>query len=159
MPIHLGIDPGAAGGLAVINPDGSVSCRSMPTSDKELWEELRNLAATGEVLAVIEKVGGYIPGSGGNQGSAMFNFGRSTGFVHGCLVAAGIPHEEVAPRTWQKALGLSPRSKEESKPDFKRRLKALAERLHPSVPLTLKTCDALLLATYCMRKHTGTLAR
>jgi crossover junction endodeoxyribonuclease RuvC len=165
--LYVGIDPGASGGIAVINPDGSLSCRAMPASDKELWGKLSMLAdpprhegeSLPQVVAVIEKVGGYMPGSAGNIGSAMFSFGRSTGFLHGCLVAAAIPYEEVAPRTWQKALGIASRAKTETKSQFKRRLKAKAEQLFPSANITLKTCDAILLATYCQRKHSGTLAR
>jgi hypothetical protein len=82
------------------------------------------------------------------------------------LTSAGIPFEPIRPQAWQKALGITPRKKTESKPDFKNRLRAKAQQLYPSLPLwsepkskgkQLALCDALLIATYCKRKYLGQL--
>ena len=73
------------------------------------------------------------------------------------LIAAGIPFEEVIPRTWQKGVGITPRGKGETKTRFKNRLKAKASQLFPKVNVTLATADALLIAEFCRRKRTGTL--
>ncbi len=109
-----------------------------------------------DTFCVIEKNTGFVGGKG-NPGSFMFQFGKTTGILHGFLVAAGIPHEEVTPSTWQKALGIPPRKKTETKGKFKARLRQHAERLFPGVKATLATCDALLIAEFCKRKREGTL--
>lgn len=151
----VGIDPGASGGIATIC-NGAVECIPMPQTDRDLWQCLRWLGEENWSVAVIEKVGGYIKGSKGNIGSAMFAFGRSYGALLMALIAAGISHEEVVPRVWQKGLGVPPRKPDEAKAEFKRRLKVRAQQLHPTVDgITLKTCDAVLLATWCQRKHQG----
>jgi len=160
--IYVGIDPGASGGLAAIsNFDSQVL--SMPESERDIWNwfyqdryfwQSRDV----EIFAVVEQVGGYVPREGSGQpGSAMFKFGCSYGGLRMALTAAQIPFEAVIPRTWQKALGIASKGKQESRTQFKGRLKAKAQQLFPNVKITLATADALLLAEYCRRKRTGTL--
>ena len=164
--IYVGIDPGSSGGLAALH--NRPSCVSMPDTDRDLWDWISQTAdSLTPVFAVIEKVSGWTGGnknkSGapyaheGAPGSAMFKFGTSYGGLRMALVAAGIPFEEVVPRTWQKALGITPRAKTESKGQFKNRLKAKAQQLFPSEKVTLATADALLIAEYCRRKQEGKL--
>lgn len=161
--VFVGIDPGASGGFAAINlplpramaPSecrlrGVVAESFANRTDREIWELFQFLPEN--AVAVIEQNSGYVGGAG-NPGSAMFKFGLSTGKLHGYLVAAKIVYREVTPRTWQKALGIPARKKSESKTEFKRRLKTFCERRYPSVPVTLATCDALLIATYCVEIH------
>lgn len=165
--IYIGVDPGASGGMANLFDD-HVFLSPMPATEKDVWEWFasfsdRNGGGKYNSFAVIEKVGGYLqgggdgPGGGAANGSAMFKFGKSVGFLIGCLTAAGIPFEEVTPQKWQKGLGIPPRKKGESKTDWKNRLKQFAQRLYPSEKITLATADALLLATYAQRKQEGTL--
>jgi hypothetical protein len=179
--VYLGIDPGVSGGLACIR-DKSASAIKMPASDLEVWEWVRAYGASDitpltsrgrpglSSYAVLEKVGGYLPASdrghekyeGTRQpGSHMFRFGASVGAVRMALVAAGfVPGEslfEVAPVTWQKAFNIVPRGKSGSRKDHKAQLKQLATDLFPSLKVTLKTADALLLAEYCRRLRTGRL--
>jgi hypothetical protein len=132
----------------------------MPTTDADVWLSVRNLRSSpllGEgqsIAAVIEQVGGFI--GVGQPGSAMFKFGQSYGALRMALVAAGIPFETVPPQKWQKEFGLSRRPKE-TKTQYKNRLKAVAQQLYPENEPTLYTCDALLIAEYCRRKHEGLL--
>jgi hypothetical protein len=156
----LGIDPGASGGLAYVTtacPARAVSAATLTL--QETWEWLQAAAAVcnGPAFAVLEKVGGYVAREGPQPGSAMFNFGASYGGLRAFLVAAAVPFEEITPQVWQRKLGVTPRAKDEPKAVFKRRLKERAQSLYPDLKVTLATCDALLIATYCMRKHTGTL--
>jgi len=155
MSLYVGIDPGASGGIAIIDDeeDGVMPVLvPMPKTEKDVWRPLSEIASDGRlVFAVIEKVGGYIPGSRGNIGSAMFRFGMSCGFLRGCLIAAAIPFDEVAPKTWQKALGVIPRRGAETRGQFKNRLKAKAQQLFPRCDVTLAIADALLLAEHCRR--------
>ena len=154
---YLGIDPGMGGGLATIS-DGSstlipVDASPMPKTERDIWNWICQTSHA--QVAMIEKVQGYIGNA--QPGSAMFKFGMSYGGLRMALIAASIPFEEVTPQKWQKALGIAPRKKNESKGQFKNRLKAKAQQLYPNEKVTLATADALLIATYCKRKHEGTL--
>lgn len=163
---YLGIDPGASGGLALLGPDGAVArATRMPPDAAGIYDWLKSLTQHWSsqgvaVVAVLEKVWGYV-GGGGNPGSAMFSFGRNYGQLQMALTALAIPYDEVQPATWQPALGIEPcrrktrrvEAKAESKPEFKRRLKAAAQALFPQEAVTLATADALLVAEFCRRRH------
>lgn len=165
--IYIGIDPGASGGLAALN-GRVIASVPMPETEADIWQWVKYQAewlrahdeGAYEIVpacAVLESNTGYV-GDSGNPGSAMFKFGRSAGLLEMALIAAGIPYELVTPARWQKALGI-PTRKRDAKGQFKSRLKAFAQRLFPHVTVTLKTCDALLIAEYCRRKQEGRLAR
>jgi len=183
--VYLGVDPGKAGGLAalrvttyqrgaeLVGIETAPTVTRMPSTEVDLWHLLAELAALNDPkvvhrLAIIERVGGYVTGSGrpirckacgtttwvpGQPGSYMFRFGASYGALRMALVGRGIPFEDVTPRAWQKLLGISPRAKNEPKTRFKNRLKARAQELFPDLgrQITLSTCDALLLAEYAKR--------
>jgi len=151
---HVGIDPGASGAVAIL--DATTTIHSLNgVTDRITWEVFRYFDPA-RTFAAIEANTGYVGGAG-NPGSAMFKFGVSTGKLIGFLVAAGVPFETVTPRTWQKSLGITSRKRTESKSQFKRRLRERAERLFPSVKVTLATADALLIAEWCRRKRKGQL--
>lgn len=158
--LFIGIDPGASGALAVL--DGSVTATASPRTERDLWDWISRFGPwiDGELreeplhaFAVIEKVQGYIGLA--HPGSAMFKFGVSYGGLRMALIAAGIPFEEVAPQRWQRALGIAPRRKDESRGQFKNRLKARAQQLFPHVSVTLANADALLIAEYCRRQRSN----
>ena len=154
--VYMGIDPGASGGIAVLIGRDAI-CKAMPETERDVWEWLGGygVSAQCDACAVIEKVSGYI----GKQqpGSAMFKFGYSAGMLQAFLIAADIPYEAVTPQAWQKALGIPKKGKDESKGQWKNRLKSFAQKLHPKVKVTLAVADALLIATYCQRKAEGRL--
>jgi hypothetical protein len=157
--LYIGIDPGASGGLASVLSCGSVVIESMPPTEQDVWEWFRSQRSFGPSIttfACIEQVGGFIAGNA-SPGSAMFKFGMSYGSLRMALVAAEIPFEAVTPQRWQKALGVVKRARDESKSDFKNRLKARAQQLFPREKITLATADALLIAEYCRRFREGTL--
>lgn len=153
--IYLGIDPGASGGLAFVTQNDQEAV-SMPATERDVFQWMAGWKNNPPIaFAMIEKVGGFIGIP--HPGSAMFKFGASYGGLRMALVAAGIPFDEVTPQRWQKALGVSPRKKTESKGQFKNRLKSKAQQLFPKLGVTLKTCDAILLAEYCRRLKEGKL--
>lgn len=140
----------------------------MPDTERDVWNMVRGFrfhhACQGRnTYAVIEKVGGYIAGVWGKDGSsfspgnAMFKFGASAGGLRMALIAANIPFEEVTPQKWQKALGLPPKKNDKNRTEWKNRLKAKAQQLYPEIPVTLKTADAILLAHYCKLSQEGKL--
>jgi crossover junction endodeoxyribonuclease RuvC len=140
--IFLGIDPGSSGGLAWLGHGQAIACK-MPDTERDMWELIRGRERyQGKVFAVIEAVH-----SMPKQGVASsFKFGRSYGFLRGCLVASGIPFEEVTPQKWQKALGcLTKGDKNVSK--------RKAQQLFPSLKITHATADALLIAEYARRTY------
>ena len=161
-PACIGIDPGVSGGLAVIWPGGGVDATAMPNSERELWgwfEQFGGIPA----IACLELVTGYVGGynrKGGkeeadrtNPGAHMFAFGCNYGAVKMALTVADVSVDFVVPRTWQAALGLPTREKGIDGPAWKRVLKQHAITLYPDLKVTLSTCDALLLATYCKRRY------
>lgn len=156
MPIYIGVDPGASGGLACYSKDG-ITAVGMPSTERDVWEWFSGYNLDQRPVAVIEKVGGYVGGTG-QPGSAMFKFGASYGRLCMALCAADIPYEEVTPQNWQKGLGIPGRTRKESKGQWKNRLKAHAQKLFPQEKVTLLTADALLIAEFCRRKHEGLLS-
>lgn len=154
----LGIDPGQNGGIALVDANGKViDAWPMPETDMAKWILISAIADWKKVSihAVIEKVH-----SMPKQGVAsVFTFGKGYGGLLMALTAAKIPFEEVTPQKWQKCLGIVSRSKEESKPDFKKRLWSMSQKLHPKCHIwdskfkgkQLAVADALLLATYAHR--------
>lgn len=156
--LYIGVDPGASGGLACITPTAALAIPT-PKTERDVWDWLSargRESVDDPVFAVIEKVGGFIKGNPA-PGSAMFNFGASYGGLRMALIAAGIPFEEVPPQRWQKALAIPPKKRDETKTQFKNRLKARAQQLFPSEKVTLATADALLIAEYCRRLREGKL--
>jgi crossover junction endodeoxyribonuclease RuvC len=116
MSFIIGIDPGAAGAVAILEPDGSlVQVFDMPAvevtvggkakrrvSPEMLAAELRLYNVHG-TTAVVEQVGA-MPGQGV---SSMFAFGEAFGLAKGVLAGLGIPVQSVPPARWKRALGLN----------------------------------------------------
>jgi hypothetical protein len=179
--IIIAIDPGAVGGIIISTQNSIISCNPMPETETDVVELIRSAYRESksrqcEAVCIIEKVGGFAGGDG-QPGSAMFNFGKGTGIIYGALLAFKIRVEEVTPQKWQRSLSLGGKLsvkieknfpkypefayKEEKKriarlnagykTDWKNKLKAEAQRLYPSVKVTLKTSDALLLLEYYKR--------
>jgi crossover junction endodeoxyribonuclease RuvC len=150
---YLGIDPGKSGGLALLRDDGTVKWYArMPETLLDVWKLIQGSGIPQiRTIAVIEKVR-----SSPQMGvTSAFTFGRGYGQLEAMLLAAYIPSSEIFPQTWQKALGIPKRQKEEEQPQFKLRLLKEAQRRFPSLDLWSKTkgeqlavCDALLIAYY-----------
>ena len=148
----IGIDPGKNGGIAVLGGDGTVvDVVSMPETPQDLLEFLRDVTAyDGTCKCYLEKVGG-MPGNGG---SAMFNFGKGYGWIEMALLALEIPTVTITPQKWQRQYGVGTSSitkdSAAEKSEHKRKLKAVAQSLFPSLKkkVTLKTCDSLLIAQF-----------
>lgn len=141
----LAIDPGMSGGLAYLGALG-VILDSMPDTDQDISILVSDRLAISDVC-YIEKVGGYIGGKGA-PGSSMFNFGRNVGFLHGLIAASKTRVIEVPPQRWQKTLGTGT-SKTHGK-RWKGHLKGLAQQRQPSLHITLKTADAVLILEHAL---------
>ena len=144
MKSTLYVDPGASGGFAWRDHDGIVQAAPMPegmTAQVDWLREWHAEASWGgqpmtTVSAVMEKVGGYMPG---NSGPAAAKFARHCGHLEAALYCMGISTAEVAPGVWMRKLGAMPKDKQERK----RAIKEHVQRLFPHLKVTLKTADAL----------------
>jgi hypothetical protein len=140
----LVIDPGASGGLAWRGDDGIVWAEAMPDGMTAQIDRLRALrvALGPDLLAVVERVGCYMPG---NSGPAAATFARHCGHIEAALYCLGVGiYRNPTPQSWQKALGTWPKDKMERK----RAIKEWAARRYPHLSVTLKTADALALLAW-----------
>lgn len=156
--LHIAIDPGINGAVAVRYLDGEFVVFPF-ISDDEFVRVMAELAkyCVAEGCAgriVIEKVGGFVGKA--QPGSSMFKFGDNNGFIRGVCMALGFSVRLVAPVTWQKPY---PKAKVKQdgtrdKAQHKRDLRDIAARLFPQFRVTLKNADALLLLDYAIT-HTS----
>ena len=145
IPI-LTIDPGASGGLALLDREGNVEAFPMRDGMTEQIDAIRHIADTNPgIKAVIEKVGFHRPG---NSAVSTAKFARHCGHLEAALYSAGVPFEEVAPAVWMRALGTLPKDKA----DRKRAIKEIVARRFPHLAVTLKTADALGMLVWAMQR-------
>jgi hypothetical protein len=144
--IFIGIDPGKSGGIVALGEDGTVEAFTpMPETDADVYDFLRSCGQSAR--AALE----FVRSSPQMGVTSAFTFGRGYGALRMALYAAGIPYDEVLPRTWQKALGIVYPSKS---PDRVKKgiTKARAQELFPRFPrMTHALADAFLLAEYARR--------
>ena len=143
----IAVDPGTSGAIALRAP-GVTLVHTLPLDELETIDLVRTLAAKARMFdeparCIIERVHA-MPGGGDRKmgATSAFTFGGAYRFMRACLLHTGLPFEDVPPQTWQKTLGLG----KLAGPDRKRALKGLAQQRFPGIKVTLKTCDALLLA-------------
>lgn len=148
----IAIDPGKSGGIAHRYdnpPDEDTEAQAMPDTLKELVEVCD--VGTHPIVAYVENVpkfcGPKLPGS------VIFPMAENFGAVQGILAALGIRTILVRPQDWQAGLGIGTRSKSKDKADWKRKLKAEAQRRFPQLNVTLATADALLILDYAIRQE------
>ena len=162
---YLGMDPGEKGGLAVLCADGLLcSYHKMPETALELWQLVDKLSNSFAVdKAVIERIDPrptvWFDKTTQQRKSSIL---RSTCIIYGdylqlhmVAIAADLDVEVVGPYDWQKFLGIEKRAKGETKVQFKRRLKMVAQDLFPDTKVTLAIADAILIAEYARRKYSA----
>jgi crossover junction endodeoxyribonuclease RuvC len=142
----IAIDPGAKGGVALLFPDGTIEAYKLG-GDETIEEILKGIVENARmcevtVRAVIEQVHS-MPGQGV---ASSFKFGENFGNIKGLLYGLGIPYELVTPQKWQKIVPGLKTVKQVGKTAHKRALKEHAQRLYPTIQVTLATADALLIA-------------
>lgn len=156
---YIGIDPGSASGcIAIIylneqgNIAGTDTIEFAKFTTKEWYDRLygcikgdfkKEFKCPPDCFAVLEKVHG-MPGMGVQSISA---FMKNVGHIEMALLALGIPFKEVTPQTWMKHYNLK-KEKDESKPDWKRRLRERLQRIMPEFKVNNSNADAMLIAYY-----------
>lgn len=152
MKLILAIDPGSNGGYAV--KGCGTSAEKLPSTEGDIISEFRNIKEICdqegyEAIAVIEDVPKYCGKA--VPSSSIFTLARSFGFLIGTLQTLGFRVELVRPQEWQGGLGLGSRGGMTTT-QWKNKLKAVAQRLYPSIKVTLATSDALLILEYATKK-------
>ena len=151
-----GIDPGAAGGVAVIDEHG-VLLRAKAFDKMEdctIADVIRSLCDMR--LVSLEKVSA-MP----KQGVASsFKFGVNYGYIQGVLDSIGAKYILVRPQEWQKAIlkGLNRGDKNITKDYCRRKFGIDAIKATPrSTTPHSGICDAICLAEYSRMKSEGAI--
>lgn len=155
VSFYMGIDPGAAGGLASVYENGLAGAIKMPSTEHDIAHWFKDIKREGLAFTLIEKAQSF-PGQGV---SSTFKYGCNYGFLRACLISNDIPFEEISPRKWQSITGCGKKAKNQSKREWKNQLRGRAQQLFPLAKPTLATADALLIAEACRRIHGEVLTR
>lgn len=143
MKYCLGIDPGTNGGTTIIAEDGSIALTLVHSKlTRHDYVEAIYPYKKQIKYSIIEKVSAF-PGQGV---SSMFKFGGAYNDARRTCECFRIPYELKTPQQWQKFLGVKKKQKEESKPQFKNRLKAKAQELYPKDKINKEEADSILIA-------------
>lgn len=147
----IAIDPGASGGIAIIELDGTITAVPMPATERDLYELLiRTTERSFSTVAFVEAVH-----SSPQMGVvSAFKFGQSVGAIRMACLASDIRVEYVSPQKWQKELGLLSKGRGLGQGDTakKNRNKAKCQELFPGIKVTHKIADALLIAEFGRRQ-------
>ena len=143
--IYIGIDPGKSGSIAFLPDHGTPWTVRTDSTHADLVAAIEDVpiitfAQSPAMFALLE----YVSSSPQMGVKSAFTFGQSFGALEMLLAATGIPFERITPRKWQAAMGcLTGGDKNVSK----RR----AQELFPSLKVTHRNADALLLAELARR--------
>ncbi len=168
----IGIDPGLAGAIVTLDPQGRPTVELMPTLESakgkpaydlrrlsDLFVEVnRMVRAEGCLLFLtVERLQSMPAEMRGTM--ANYGRGRALGIIEAMATAHDVPYQLAVPQVWQKAMLAGVEGT-----DTKQRTVLAAQRLFPSVSL-LRTprsrkadhniADALLLAEYGRRTCVG----
>ena len=157
MKTIIAIDPGASGGIAVREYNGSTKAINMPETYQDIYNTLYGICKQNigddldfDFVCYLEDVGKGIPGQ---SSKATASFARHCGHLEMALYALQIPIEKILPSRWQKTLGIGKGSDCADKREWKNKLKCKAQELYPQIKVTLKNADALLMLHYAIEKE------
>ena len=148
----IGVDPGAAGGIAVYIPNQKTKAVKMPKDITELLDFFLYYAENYKPIVFLEKLSVRpddikADGDKPNMGKLYRVQRMIANYEHlkAIIESAGVPYVLTHPMTWQSALNLRVRGVHEEKADRKRRYCATAAKLYPEIKTTLWNADALLI--------------
>ena len=145
--LYVGVDPGANGGIAVIDADGQL-VKAQRFDNWKVHGQLLSYLKTQDCLIALEEVHAF-PGQGVNS---MFSFGANFGGWKSLIEFIQLPTIMVRPKEWQKyMLGTFPKG--QSKP----RAFAYVTKRYPKYQWHKKRdegiIDAICLALYIKDNH------
>lgn len=143
----IGIDPGANGGLAVFIPSANPKVVKMPKDVRDLRDFFEYYSENFKPIVFLEKLSVRPDDVKDNPGKIYRIQQMLANFEHlkAIMEAEGVPYVMVHPISWQTKLGLRIKGMAEDKAERKKRYRAYASRLYPSVNTTLWNSDALLI--------------
>lgn len=148
----IGVDPGAAGGIAVFIPGANAKALRMPKDITDLCDFFAYYCDNYRPIVFLEKLSVRpddvtADGSRANLGKLYRIQRMMANYEHlkAIIEMAGIPYVMVHPLTWQTKLKLRERGAHEEKADRKRRYQQEAGKLYPEIKVTLWNADALLI--------------
>ena len=155
--MHIGIDPGLTGAVAVLSAEGSLEALAdIPVLTLKVQRGTKQVYDVPGMVALLEPYRGLqvhvsieesqaMPGQGTRS---MLTIGFGYGLWIGILASLELPYTPVRPAIWKRSMGLG-KDKEAS------RLRA--QQLYPGADLRLKKhhgrAEALLLASYGLRQR------
>lgn len=148
----IGIDPGAAGGIAIYIPGNHTKTLKMPKDITELADFFAYYRDNYKPIVFLEKLSVrpddvMVQGDRAAMGKLyriqrmMANFENLKALIE----TAGIPYVLTHPLTWQTKLKLRVRGQHEEKADRKRRYRDIAAQKYGDVDVALWNADALLI--------------
>lgn len=146
MRLIIAVDPGAGGGIAWAKGE-ELGCCAMPAAITDAIDLLRSLVV-GSTSAEIwiedvpKFVGRAIPSS---TTAVLF---KNFGYIEGAATALGLRVILVKPHDWQRHFRLGTKKDCSGTTEWKNKLKTEAVRRFPTLDVTLKTADALLILDY-----------
>ena len=147
---YIGIDPGAGGGVAVIDEEDNIKAYKCPQSSEDmalLFEVLIGNSPPESIRLLMERVWARPT----NAVRAAFSYGVNYGQWLGISSSHEIKMNTVIPVEWIKWVGCPKALKRDVR---KRWLKEKAGELYPNInKLTLATSDAILITHYARREY------
>ncbi len=147
---YIGIDPGAGGGIAVIDEKGKMKAYKCPKSSDEmalLFQICMGKASADNIKLLMERVWARPT----NAVRAAFSYGTNYGQWLGIAASHEVAMNTAIPVDWIKWVGCPKALKRDVR---KRWLKEKARELYPDVnKLTLATSDAILITHYAKGEY------
>jgi len=163
LELVLGIDPGAAGALALYDVTNGrvISVKDMPFTEHKLTTgKLSKSVDKLELKFMLEQVYEYsiehdaalhvhiekVQAFGKQSAPAAFNFGYAAAIPETMCIMLGLVPKLIAPQTWKRQAGLQASAKDEAR--------LLVRQLFPGLREVLKykkdvdKADAILIAMY-----------
>lgn len=148
----IGIDPGAAGGIAVFVPGQTPRTIKMPKDITDLRDFFAYYIENYRPIVFLEKLSVrpddvVVQDNRAAMGKLYRIQKMMANFEHlkAIIETSEIPYVMVHPASWQTKLKLRVRGVHEEKADRKRRYRETAAKIYPGVDATLWNADALLL--------------
>jgi hypothetical protein len=153
--VYMGIDPGASGAIAILDPHPKLSYVThynlASLSDSDIWHKAFVRWKSVVTHAMLEEIPTAIFGTGKSSMSKLYG---SYKMLEGFLIAADIEYGIVPAKIWQRTMGIEVIPKEKST-DHKKRLLQHARRLYHKFQcnITKDNCDAFMLADYAHKVY------
>jgi hypothetical protein len=147
---YIGIDPGASGGLTVINEKGRIKAYKCPKSSEEmalLFQIAMGSTSAANIKLLMERVWARPT----NAVRAAFSYGVNYGQWLGIAATHEVKMNTALPLEWIQWIGCPKALKKDVR---KRWLKEKARELYPDInKLTLATSDAILITHYAREEY------